>query len=136
MHEAYAEEVLQLAAKTASPRSLSSLKLVCIRAACRHVADIDMDALIGRLCVTDCLVFCHHQCHSFASLLRVQMSNEDFLETRGPDGDHTSKRQQRPGWSGSRILVFKRHYDTKTLKWCLQNILDGVVVVNDNSNES
>ncbi|CAL8307273.1 unnamed protein product [Lota lota] len=47
MHEAYAEEVLQLAAKTAPTRSLSSLKLICIRVASRHVADIDMDALIG-----------------------------------------------------------------------------------------
>ncbi|XP_030228829.1 uncharacterized protein lrrc41 isoform X1 [Gadus morhua] len=47
MHEAYAEEVLQLAAKTEPPRPLSSLKLICIRVASRHVAHIDMDALIG-----------------------------------------------------------------------------------------
>ncbi|XP_059922852.1 leucine-rich repeat-containing protein 41 isoform X3 [Gadus macrocephalus] len=47
MHEAYAEEVLQLAAKTEPPRPLSSLKLICIRVASRHVADIDVDALIG-----------------------------------------------------------------------------------------
>ena len=56
MHEAYAEEVLQLAAKTEPPRPLSSLKLICIRVASRHVAHIDMDALIGRLFVTDSVI--------------------------------------------------------------------------------
>lgn len=47
MHEAYAEEVLQLAAQTAVSRSLSSLKRTCLRTAGRRVADLDTDAVLG-----------------------------------------------------------------------------------------
>ncbi|KAK0137485.1 Leucine-rich repeat-containing protein 41 [Merluccius polli] len=49
MHAAYAEEVLQLAARTTSAarRPLASLKRTCLHVASRHVAHMDTEALIG-----------------------------------------------------------------------------------------
>ncbi|CAL8256003.1 unnamed protein product [Merluccius merluccius] len=49
MHAAYAEEVLQLAARTTSAarRPLASLKRTCLHVASRHVAHMDLEALIG-----------------------------------------------------------------------------------------
>uniref|UniRef100_UPI003AB02670 uncharacterized protein lrrc41 n=1 Tax=Centroberyx gerrardi TaxID=166262 RepID=UPI003AB02670 len=46
MHEAYAEEVLRLAAKAAASRCLTSLKKMCLQAASQHFAALDMKALL------------------------------------------------------------------------------------------